>query len=320
MVKLSASRISTALKCSLLYYFKYIVKTPDPSNSGASRGSCVHYILENLLRPDRKYLVEKILEEKDPFVIPHVKRMAEIWARKLDVFNPEDMEMIRKFILTALKVDFYHDGAESVEAEYEFNVEGPNWKAGGFIDKTAVYKDRVEIVDYKSSKKKFDKKELGFNLQNFFYVYAAQQRFPDLPVSLQFHFLKFEKDPVQVAPPITKEEMDGFLAWCGHISDYLDDFSKEKAYSNLAKSDISTRWLCGTAKYPGEMKKDGSGPVWSCGSRFPYIYFALEENGKVIISDKDKSVLEKKQKEGQVIVEKKHLGCPAWSYLWESKN
>lgn len=320
MVKLSASRISTALKCSFQYYFKYVVKTPDASNTGAKKGTVTHQILECLLRENRKPIVEIIIKNNDPFCIPSIKRMAEIWARKLEIFEKDEMAQISKFILTALKIDFYHDGCKSLEAEYEFNIGGENWQAGGFIDKTAIYEDRVKIVDYKTSKSKFKDEELSFNLQNFFYTYAAQQRFPDIPIDFEFQFLKFDNDyPAISAPSISKEEMAGFLQWCSHISDYLDNFNLQKAHSNPAKSNYNNSWLCGKAKFPGEKKKDGL-PYFYCQQKFPYIYFSLEENGKIIASERDRTILESIAKEGQEIKTKKHNGCPVWKHLWETKN
>lgn len=47
-VRLSASRIGTAKKCSWVYWSKYVNKIPDSSNTGASRGSVCHNIFEYL--------------------------------------------------------------------------------------------------------------------------------------------------------------------------------------------------------------------------------------------------------------------------------
>jgi len=316
MVKLSPSRISTAFKCSFLYYFKYIKKVPDESNSGAKKGTITHQILECLVRPNRRSMVEAIRKAKDPFIFPQIRRMVEIWARKLEIFEESEIKMIAKFILVALNLDFYHDGCKSLEAEYEFNVEGNGWRAGGFIDKTAIYEDGVKIVDYKTSKAQFTDEELEFNLQNYFYTYAAQTRFPDLPVTFEFQFLKFADNPIAKAPSISKQEMAGFLEWCGHISEHLDNFDLVKAYSNPAKKN-KNYFLCGGEI--GQLTKKGV-QWYICPQKYPYIYFALEENGKFITSSRDKWRLEKMLKEGQVIVEKSHDGCPIWSHLWKPKD
>ena len=55
-IKLSASKIKTLDNCSWLYHSKYILKVPDISNDGASRGTIVHLIFEVLIKPrHRKY-------------------------------------------------------------------------------------------------------------------------------------------------------------------------------------------------------------------------------------------------------------------------
>src|SRR6478736_2125582 len=115
MIKLSASRIKTYFDCSFIYYAKYLLKIPDVSNAGAARGSVTHNILECLLRDDRRPVVQEILDRNDPF-LPQIKRMARMLAKKFGVWNPEDFELIRNFLLVALKLDFYKEGSNSVEA------------------------------------------------------------------------------------------------------------------------------------------------------------------------------------------------------------
>ena len=48
---LSASRIKTLQQCSWKYWCNYILKLPDKSNEGASRGWICHLIFELLGNP-----------------------------------------------------------------------------------------------------------------------------------------------------------------------------------------------------------------------------------------------------------------------------
>lgn len=177
MTKLSASRLKTLTNCGLLFWFQYVLKVPQgPNNSGAARGSTCHYVLECLLRKDRRKKVETILKFDDPWVIPSIFRLAKIHADKLLVGDEENFEMIRKFILVALKTDFYCDGALDVHAEEEFNIKTDKYWIGGFLDKRGVFSDKVKIIDYKSSKAKFTGKDHTFNLQNYFYTLAEKKR------------------------------------------------------------------------------------------------------------------------------------------------
>ncbi len=315
MVKLSASRLKTLLTCGLVYHFKYLDKIPEgKNNEGASRGSCTHYVLECLLRKDRKERVENILKNKDPWSDLAVKRLARHHADKLEVGDEANFEMIRKFILVALQLDFYHEGSLEVIAEESFDIKTDKYHTGGFLDKTAIYPDKIKIVDYKTSKAKFNAKEQEFNLQNFFYTLAAKKKYPDLPVELEFQFLKI-KDPVQKAPTITQDQLDGFELWLADLTEFIDSFSFEQAKTMAAKGSYTNGWLCG--KGPGEMNAAGDKPAYYCTFKFPFVYFSLKKEGKVIKTSRTRSDLEKEMKDGEEITQELHRGCPHWVHLWK---
>jgi hypothetical protein len=319
-VKLSPSRVKTLQGCGILYWNTYKLPNPLPRgrNSGSSRGSTVHYVLECLIRPDRKERVEKMIQFNDPWIDPATKRLAQIHADKLEVGDEENFEMIRDFILTALKTDFYLEGAEEVIVEHQFDIKTDDYHIGGFIDKLGVFPDKIKGVDYKSSKKKFTGDEVTFNLQNYFYTLALREKYPGKPTEFEFQFLKFPKKPVQESPSITDDEMKGFKLWLKEISEFIDNFTLEQAKSMAAKNGgWKTKWMCG-ARY-GEMKADGSGPKWICESRYPYVYFLLrDENGKHISSEKDRTILEKIQKPGQTIEQHNYPGCSMWQHEWKN--
>src|SRR5687767_4901617 len=157
-IRLSPSRLKKYEDCSMLYYVNYHTKFPKSTNSGAARGSTVHYVLECLLRPTRKAYSDAIVTAKDPFVIPSVKRLIEIHAKKLNVFNDTDIALIKEFILVALNNDFYCDGANEVLGEQVMTLETDKYKVISILDKIAVYDDCVKLTDYKSSKAKYPEK------------------------------------------------------------------------------------------------------------------------------------------------------------------
>lgn len=311
MIKLSASRIKSYFSCSWYYYAKYCKKIPENgSNAGAARGSVVHDILECLLRADRRPMVEEILQLNDPF-IPPIKRMARMLAKKFGVWNPKDFKLIGGFLLVALKLDFYHDGANEVLAEYEFDIKKNGWHIGGFVDKIAIYDDYVKIVDYKTNQNIFKPEELEFNLQNYFYCYAVKQA-TGKPVSLDFLFLKHK---TRLSSPVISDiELEGFEEWLNHIGSILSNFSFENAvtHSPRGTKDI---WLCG--KPDGSRNKDGS-LSWSCAYRSPFVYFELMEGENRIESSRKREELEKIKKEGQIIKERTYQGCHFWKKEWTS--
>lgn len=319
MVKLSASRVKTLFNCGILYYNQYVTKIPQgPNNSGAARGSTCHYVLECLLRPDRKERVSAILKKGDPWTDEAIRRLAKIHADKLEVGDSINFEMIRKFILVALQTDFYCEGSTSLEAEGQFDIKTDSYHIGGFLDKRAVYEDKVKIIDYKSSKAKFTGKDHTFNLQNYFYTLAEKKRLQeeglDLPVEMEFQFLKFAKAPIQTAPAISDTALVGFEEWLGEVTKFIDTLTLTEAMGLAARGSYERGWLCG--KGPGEFNVKGE-PAFYCQFKFPFVYFELMEGDKVIKSSRVKSELKEIKTKDQTIRQKKYAGCPKWKELWK---
>lgn len=324
MVKLSPSRLKTLQSCGILYWNTYKRGNnplPRGQNSGSNRGSTVHFILECLIRPDRRERVERMLKAGDPWIDSATKRLALIHAKKLDVADEANFEMIRQFVLTALQTDFYGDefGATKVIAEKEFNIKTDKYHIGGFVDKIFFAPGKLKGIDYKSSKAKFTGEDVTFNLQNYFYSSFLEEEYKKRP-EFEFQFLKFPKKPIQESPPISDKEMEGFKEWLGTVTDFLENFTWEQAKTMAAKNGgFSKKWLCGGDKI-GEQKADGSGEKWICSQKFPYVYFILrDEDGKPIQSEKERAILEKKMKPEWKITQEYFEGCPAFRHLWKTE-
>ncbi len=317
-IRLSPSRLKKYEDCSMLYYVNYHTRFPKSTNSGAARGSVVHYILDPLLKESRKKYVEKIVAAKDPFVIPSVKRLIETHYRKLDILKPVDMPLIKAFILVALNTDFYCAGAKEVLAEQALTLEADKYKVISIVDKIAVYDDCVKIIDYKSSKQKYKEGELEFNYQNLFYVMMAKEKWPHLPVSLTFQFLKVKEDPNQPAPLVTEAQLSGFKEYLDHMAEFLTDFDTKKSTSNVAKGSYERSWMCGRGGLD-TVKKDGT-DGYQCAAKFPRAYFCLyDDQGKFVKSAFSKKDLDKSLKLGYSIKTETWGGCSAWKYLWQEK-
>jgi hypothetical protein len=317
MVKLSASRIKTLLSCSWIYWCRYILKLPSKGNDGANRGNTVHPILECLLRKDRKDYVNKILSLEDPFCVPSVKRLAYIHAKKLEVASDENIKLIKDFLLTALKFDFYCEGALEVFSEEEFNYKTDEYWIGGFIDKKAIYPDKIKIVDYKTSKAKFTQEEISASIQALMYALVQTKQHPALFPEVEFLFLKFKKAPLQKAV-VTQELLNGFEEYLKYVSKHLLNYDLQKAMSDFAANDRERMWLCG--KRIGDQKKDGTS-AWTCEYKYPYIYFAAkDQSGKVISTSKVKKDLDKYIEKGYSVSQMEYAGCPKFQYLWKVKS
>lgn len=265
-----------------------------------------------------------MLKTKDAFCHPALERLITKQARINGVDDDENLEKIKGYITLAIQADFYCLGSLKVAAEEMFEEKNDEFWIIGYIDCLAEYSDKIILKDFKTSKMKFSKKDLEFSVQALMYLMIARMRYPDKKRFLEFHQLqditrrdKTVPFPIQV---VTAEDdvLDGFREWLKYISNYLKDFDREKAMANFAKSDFAkSRMCCGGEM--DEIKADGTKRFY-CPQKYPNIYFALSENGKVLSTAQKKADLEKTRKEGQIIEEKIYEGCPAWKFLWEKKN
>jgi len=324
---LSASRIKTYNTCSWLYHAQYHLglRDIDGSNDGAKRGTICHLILEVLLNPrHQKYIVEIVANGTDS--IPSVWRLVLKHAKILQVDDDANLKLIKGFISTGLKADYFcqevqdpnHNGEkfwelQKPEKKFQIESENPEYKILGFIDKNAISccgkKGRVD--DYKTSKAKFTGKDKDFNVQGLMYALALWKELDLEEVDVNFLFLKFPKDPWQRFK-FTDKHLKGFEVYLSEIYLYLKDFNTKKATSNFARFNDSY-FLCGKEK--GALKKDGS-PAWVCSLKYPFVYYELKnKEGKIIGTSKIEQDMVDKMKEGDTIEEKLYLGCPAWMNL-----
>jgi hypothetical protein len=302
-VKLSASKIKTIDGCSWLYYSKYILKLPDTPNSGASRGTICHLIFELLLnKRHKKYFKDLCSGKAGVIKNPPIHRLILKHAKKLKVDDEENLDLIYDMIQTGLQSDFYCSGAKSVVPEEEFLLDENNYILNGFIDKLAEYSGKqYKIFDYKSSKAKFSKDEVDFNLQNLMYSLAVYKKTGSIP-DVAFIFLKFKKQPIQEAPKPTQEQLEGFQEYLAYIANYISSFDETKAVENLAVSSPKKKWMCGS---------DVEGK-WICPARLPVtFYIGVDKDDKFVRSSLKREELFEDPK--VVLINKtEYKGCPYW--------
>lgn len=311
-IVLSASRLKTLSTCSYIYYANYILKLRSPGNSGSSRGTCVHLIFQVLLNPRHKHHFDKIIEANDIKGSPAVYQLTLKTAKKLNVSDKENMEMINDMILVGLKNNFHPKGAAQVSAEEEFTIEiDDKISINGFIDKKAIFPDgTIKITDYKSSKKQFEQEELDGNMQSLMYSLACHKQHKTIP-TVDFNFLRFPENPIQSTPKVKESELSGFISYLKYIGNYLLNFGENEAKTDYAADDPNRRWLCGYTKYKDEPKKDGT-PKWYCFYKYPFDYWALlDKNGNVVKTAYKEGALE--SKEGYRIEKRRFGGCPKFN-------
>lgn len=323
LTPISASRVKVFENCSWLYYCKYVLKLPEPSNEGAQKGSVCHSIFELLLLPKHKNKYSAIVKAGALTGCPSVARLTRIYIKKNKLPPLAAIyDLIDKMILVGLKSDFFVKGGSLVKPEYEFNIlnQSPLYLIKGFIDKPFIKGNKIIIDDFKSSKKKFEGQDVVSNLQALIYSLACKKIWPELTPEVRFIFLQFPEDPIMKVK-FTNEQIMGLEYYLADIQRRLDSFSLEHAYSNLAANqgfpdtgEFKGRLSCGYAQKPGQLKKDGS-LMYACPMKWAFTYFTVKRAGKVI-----KSYLKKADivsKDGDEIEECSYDGCPAYRNVLE---
>lgn len=339
-IKQSASRLKTAKTCSWLYWCNYHLKLPDKSNEGAMRGDICHSIFEFLGREDRKPYYEQAIGSGNIYSIPSLKKFIYKKAKTYKIDDNENLSLMNDMIIAGLEYDFFgkqFGEPTQVYSEKEFDLHivknngEIDFKIRGFIDKLFLY-DSISLAiirDFKSSKKKFEGDEVDKNLQDFIYSVAVREMFPQYKKrESEFLFLKFDlsngknSDGLLKMKKISKIALDSFEKKLTKSQKYLENFNIRTAKSNYAAdkkiakdSGFEGIIVCGFAKAPGELKKDGK-PKWHCKFKFPFEYYALyETDGKLIKTAflEDYDQLLKIKKENQYIKRENYEGCPRWN-------
>ena len=253
LTPLSASRIKTAQTCSWIYWCKYILKMPDRSNDGASRGSICHLVFECLGNPRHKKHYDAIIKGGSIWHSKAVGRMVNNYAKHLEVDDDENLQLIDKMTVNGLRYDFFGDTHEQPThalSEEEFNIvveeKDKKYSIRGFIDKLFLYsqKHKAIIRDFKSSKQVFKGKEVTDNLQNLMYALAVKHLYPEyLKRESEFVFLKFDLSEdlfgntgsglIRMGD-MEDSELEGFEYYLSEVQEFIDNFSEEDGLANLA--------------------------------------------------------------------------------------
>ena len=320
---LSASKLKTFEDCSWKYWCNYVLNIPSTQNDGAARGTACHLVLEMLLNSRHKKYYDKITKENSILNCPQIVRLVRKSLRKDGrQFDTEDnLNMCSAMIDVELQYDFFGENGliESPEQDFLLENDDPPYKVRGFIDKPVQYPDKkfIKIVDYKSSKNKFEGEEITANIQAMVYALAAKRLWPSLEdVMVEFLFLKFPKDAAMQFEP-SSDQLAGFEHYLSSVYKAINNYSEKDATSNLAADKpfpakdegFKGKLLCGFASYPGQLKKNGD-VMWACSYKFPFDYYTLvDKDGKVKGSALTEDELS--PKEGCVVVKKHYEGCPA---------
>lgn len=342
---LSASRIKTAQQCSWTYWCKYILKLPDKSNDGASKGWICHLIFEVLGNPRHQKYIPEILNHKSIWCVESIAKMVQKHARRLSVNDAENLEDINKMTLNGLNYDFFGEEGGELDKSYsekDFNLsideDGKKYNIRGFIDKLFLYKDKTAIIrDFKTSKQKFKGKEITDNMQDLMYCLAVKKLFPQYKSISEFLFLKFDLEknlldqpgPGRIAMDFLSDDvLEGFEFELSSIQNFIDHFDEQDAKDNFAADQgypkdgtFGGPLACGKDGFKmsrGKEVKDKEGkPIraFICAFRKPFDYYVLlDEDGNVekSVYKEDKDSLKDLLKDEKRIEKRSYEGCPKW--------
>lgn len=296
---LSASRIKTLEICSWTYWNHYHKKIPQKQNDGSLRGTICHTIFELLLNSRHKKHYDKVIKNNSIKGSKPITRLVKKLKAKVGL-DESNFEILDQMIMVGLKHDFFGEkDGKIVSPEYAFEIKNdePKYHIKGFIDKPIKSKNKMVIIDYKSSKAKFRGDDLEANIQAMMYSLASKKLWPKLKPIVRFLFLRFPKQPIQELE-FTEDQIKGFEHYLEHINDYINNFDENAARANFAIDNDKSKWMCGVGN-------------WRCPYRDPYEYYVkLNEKDEVIETNLDGKF---KNITGFKIEKRKYNGCPKFN-------
>lgn len=303
---LSASRIKTLETCSWVYWNNYHKKVPQKDNDGALRGTICHTVFELLLSPKHKDHFNKIIKKNSIKGSRAITALIKKLQKKVEL-DESNFEILDQMIMVGLKHDFFgEEDGKIVSPEYAFEIKNdePKYHIRGFIDKPIKSKNKMVIIDYKSSKAKFRGEDLEANIQAMMYSLASKKLWPKLKPIIRFLFLRFPKQPIQELE-FTDEQIKGFEHYLADINEYINKFDENSAEKNFAIDNHKNKWMCGIGN-------------WRCPYRDPYDYYVKLDNLGNIVQTSIQDKL--KEEEGFVIEKRTYNGCPKFYNRHPSKE
>ena len=150
-LQLNATAVNKYLKCPLTYYFENILRVPQARAEHLGFGNAIHQALEDFFRQE-----ENITADDNYGRLIQVFRQAMVYYQAH--FTPEEFsdrlvmgeQMLRDYLkqhlLRMIK-------PERIVVEQKIaQVHWEDIPLTGILDKVEIYKDRIEIIDYKTGK------------------------------------------------------------------------------------------------------------------------------------------------------------------------
>ena len=300
-IKVSASRVKQLNSCSYIFYLKEVLKLPESVHPKTRVGSCLHAIMECLMKPKRKKDFDFILNNK--FVLsdyPNIIRLIRAYAFKynLDSSLTDPIEEMVETVFLAIRPYFLENPNLNYTVEERFQIKVGDAEISGFIDLLIRLPDRWVIIDYKTQGKRFTANELKDNIQAAVYQLAVWMKYKEKST---VEFIMARHPPTKRTPEkhiqrvnsYEFEHLIGLQDYIKWLYGIVQNFSLQDAYSNFCKDKGFCTYVCqfkNKFDYRVVLNKDTREQISS--------YFLDEEI---------------KLGENEVIEERSYGGCPLWN-------
>jgi len=236
-MNVSSSKVSDLLQCSMAFYLKHVLRLPDKPHWKTLVGSAVHNVVEYVLKPKRRALLDSILKDGFSFAAhPPLDRYCRMWKDhyKLDLWDHQNVEDMLKLAFETLK-PYLGEGQFKSEQRFELKIDGA--VISGFVDVAAVGEHK-RILDMKTKGQKFVKAELPENIQAAIYQMWYYEQFGEL-VPVDFIMLRhpptkrLPQGHLQTVNPLTTTHIEGLKSYLVHLYYVMNNFGAEEAESNF---------------------------------------------------------------------------------------
>ena len=203
-LNLSSTKIDTYNSCPLKYRLKYIDKVPEQKTRATGEfGSIIHTVLEEFHGLELESQTEQALTD---LLEKHWREDSFEYRQRGEEFQKQGKEILSDYIR------FVKDNPTQVigrEKSFSYIMEDINVTISGKIDRIDESGDSLNIVDYKTSRKK---EKAHKNIQMALYTEAilknAVKDIKGKPGKASLHFLRFGDDPIS-SHKFTDEELEG---------------------------------------------------------------------------------------------------------------
>lgn len=296
IIKLSATRIGTFLRCKQKYWFSYVDRLPKIANPAFKLGIACHEALEfaaTLWKEGKKFTkgdIKKILDKYDGVAIREGVDNRTI--------HKEGSELVKK------RINNFMIGKKLIGSEFKFGFGRENAVETddgvpliGAIDKIEeLDKDTLLIVDYKTSKTAPTASQMKDDMQLSIYDLVASKVWPNYKrIILSLDFLKSEV----LFTYRTDEERKEFSGYLKQVYNQMVSLKEAEVKSEL---NIFCPW-CDFREYCSTYQN-------VC-KKYKYDFFpAIKYTNDELMSEwssvkSTKKILEKRERElGQIIIEK----------------